>query len=118
MHLRVVAAVFDLGLKIFWQNINDNIQAIDYTYCCEANNIYYFSTIDHFASTPAIYNAVIEAGVIHSGENLLNHSAIYTKIGIKGQDSSTEVTQSESRVNWAKASNEAKLRSQERLMQL
>ena len=30
----------DLDLTIFWQNFNDRIHSIDYTHCCETNNLY------------------------------------------------------------------------------
>ena len=35
------------------------------------------TTIDHFACNEILYKSIVEAGVIHSGENMSNHSAIY-----------------------------------------
>ena len=43
---------------------------------------------------------------MHSAENISNHSAIYTKLEFDRLDYSTEVL---TKVNWAKASEQAKV---------
>ena len=48
----------------------------------EANSIMSVSKIDHFASSSLLYESVLEAGVIHCGENLSAHSAIYAKLSL------------------------------------
>ena len=49
-----------------------------------------------------------EADVIHSADNVSNHSAIYTKLKFDSFDYSTESCVIPRKANWAKASNEAK----------
>ena len=56
-----------------------------------------------------------EAGVIHAGDNPSNHSPIYTKLQLNGIDPSTEPPVYQQRVNWAKASEEARLKYNETL---
>ena len=55
-----------------------------------------------------MFNHVVEAGVIHSGENSSNHCPIYTKIKLDNIDTSTESVKSPGKVCWARASEEAK----------
>jgi hypothetical protein len=49
-----------------------------------------------------------QAGVIHSGENLSNHSAIYVKINVGQLDLKLEENTPQIRTCWAKANEEAK----------
>ena len=102
----------DMGLNILWRNPDSDpdhfIEDIDYTHMCEVNNICYFSTIDHFACSSLIFKAIKEAGVVHSGENISNHSAIYTKIAVEDLNLYTEKLPSQIRINWNKASEAAK----------
>ena len=51
---------------------------------------------------------VKEARVIHSGENLSNHSAIYVKISIGETDIKCETPRRTKVVSWAKATDDAK----------
>ena len=46
--------------------------------------------------------------MIHSGENLSNHSPIYSKLKLNNIDDSTEPMKSTRKVCWSKASEEAK----------
>ena len=68
-----------------------------------------FSTIDHLAISALLLANVEEAGVIHSGENASNHSAIYVKLNVGQLNLQLEVAQNITRSNWAHASNDAKL---------
>ena len=74
----------DIGLKIFWESSaeNENIPEVDYTHINIANRIPALSTIDHFAASTKVFESVLEAGVIHSGMNQSNHSAIFTKLEV------------------------------------
>ena len=102
----------ELGLIIFWQNTDEDpnhmIQNVDFTNRHEANDNVSYSVIDHFASSRCIYNAVKEAGVLHSGENTSTHSAIYAKIVVEKLNLSVESHPREPKVNWNKASSQAK----------
>ena len=98
----------DLSLKIFWQSFeNENIQLVDYTFMSEVNNVVSNSVIDHFSARALVYVAVSEAGVIHSSDNLSNHSAIYAKILVAGIDIATEKIPRESKVSWNQACESA-----------
>ena len=55
-----------------------------------------------------MYNHVVEAGVIHSGENPSNHSPIYTKLKLDSIDICTKSAKNTRKVSWSKASEEAK----------
>ena len=71
----------DLGLKVFWSDSeNPKIQSVDYTCTKIINGVAYYSTLDHFMSITTVYNIVDEASVIHSGENLSDHSPINSKL--------------------------------------
>ena len=110
----------DLDLHIFWENTDQddehNIEAVDYTYEQVNNNgEVYTSTIDHFVGNAAVYNSVVEAGVIHSGENPSNHSPIFTKLDLGNVDISLERSEGRRRINWGKSSSEARTKYQETL---
>ena len=107
----------DLDFKIFWENPDEehNIHRIDFTYSQTQNGQTSSSVIDHFASNGILFNSVMEAGVIHTGENPSNHSPIYTRLQLSGIDPSTEKPASQKRVNWDKASDQAKIKYQETL---
>ena len=107
-------------MHIFWENTDENndhnIEAVDYTYEQVNNNGDIFtSTIDHFVGNAAMYNIVVEAGVIHSGDNPSNHSPIFTKIALDNVDISMEMTEGTRRVNWSMSSSEARTKYQETL---
>ena len=101
-----------LGLVLMWQNTDNNpehwIQPVDYTYLSVSNNVASCSTIDHFGTSSRLYSAVEEAGVIHSGENLSNHSAIYLKIKLGEIELSMEESKREKMVSWEKSIEDAK----------
>ena len=101
-----------LVLTLFWQNGDNDpqhlIQEPDYTHCNVTKGTAYCSTIDHFAASERLYQAVKEAGVIHSGENQSNHSAIYMKVGLGDLNLSLEQPANQSKVSWEKATDEAK----------
>ena len=99
----------DSSLIIFWENRgeNQNIKNVDYTHINTANKIPAFSSIDHFAGSQRVFQSVAEAGVVHSGDNCSNHSAIYTKLLVGELNLETETINSEKRSNWAKATDVA-----------
>ena len=66
------------------------------------------STIDHFASNRALYHAVIEADVVHSGENPSNHAPIIAKVALDVDTSGFESAESKQKVNWEKSTSEAR----------
>ena len=57
-----------------WQNTDPNKQHfigdVDYTFRQANGNIISHSVIDHFASNSRLFEAVQEAGVLHSAENM------------------------------------------------
>ena len=55
-----------------------------------------------------LFAAVSEAGVIHSGENLSNHSAIYSKVKVGSLDLTVETATPQQRSCWTKANEDAK----------
>ena len=99
------------GLLIVWQNPdcdpNHTIAEVDYTHCSVARGTASFSTLDHFVTTQRVYNAISDAGVIHSGENPSNHSAIYAKLKVGELDLSMETPSVPVRIQWAKATSDA-----------
>ena len=99
--------VEESSLIIFWENCleNANINTVDYTHINTANSIPALSTIDHFASSRKVFQSIAEAGVLHSGINSSNHSAIYTKLLVGELNLEVENIKSEKRVNWAKATD-------------
>ena len=50
---------------------------------------------------------ISEAGVIHSGENTSNHSAIFVKLKVGDLDLSMETPSPPPRVSWTKANTDA-----------
>ena len=72
------------------------------------NNIAYSSIIDHFSTSANLYDAITEAGVIHSGENLSNHLAIFLKVNIGELDLGVEVPLKSKKLCWDKATEDAK----------
>ena len=100
------------SLSLVWQHPdsdpNHTIQAVDYTFCNVTNRVASYSTIDHFVTSPRIFKAITEAGVIHSGENQSNHSAIFIKFKVGALDLTLEESKAQSRASWEKANSEAK----------
>ena len=89
----------------------DEIQSIihvDYTFSSHANGRNAFSTIDHFACSRRLLPVIVEAGVIVDGGNPSNHSAIYAKLDVGQIDLKMEEIKAEKRVDWDKATDEAK----------
>ena len=82
---------------------------MDFTLSSIFNDIATFSTIDHFASTTNVYDVIVEAGVIHSGENLSNHAAIYAKINLGNIEVKTEALPNTRKISWDKSSSDAKI---------
>ena len=52
---------------------------VDFTHSGSINNFPYFSCIDHFLIKTVDCNKVLEAQVIHTGDNLSDHDPIYMK---------------------------------------
>ena len=65
----------------------------------------YFSTIDHFIGNNKVFEAVREASVINSGENLSNHSPIYCKLRVGDLNKGLEIQTKSSKPNWNKSTN-------------
>ena len=107
----------DCGLITLWDCSDKNLGncdiSVDYTYMMESNNSVFFSTIDHFACSNSLLKTVIEAGVIHSGQNTSNHSPIYSKIAVEQLDHTIELEICPNMISWNKASNEAKVNYKE-----
>ena len=102
----------DINFIIFWENWDQAaghlVQNVDYTHQQEQNGETYLSTIDHFVSNKLLFDTVVEAGVIHTGENPSNHSPIYVKIDMDDIDYSTEKLKTKKRVDWDKSTAEAR----------
>jgi hypothetical protein len=101
----------EMGLTVVWQNPDSNpqhlIEHIDFTHCSVVRGIASYSTIDHFVTSQRVYSVISEAGVIHSGENTSNHSAIYAKLRVGELDFSLETPSPTPRVSWNKANTDA-----------
>ena len=66
----------ELNLYSVWSDFR-----VDFTYMSEKEDgNYTSSTIDHFVSLGKFRNKIIEAGVIHSIENLSDHELIYAVV--------------------------------------
>ena len=102
----VQQAFSELNLKLFWLNPNESITPVDFTFSQTIRGNTARSTIDHFVANQAIVNRVVEAGVIHSADNLSNHSPIFCKIDIGEIDNSTEEVKTTPKPSWAKATPE------------
>ena len=68
-----------------------------------------YSTLDHFAMSGRLFDAVTEAGVIHTGQNMSNHAPIYCKIKVNALDLTLEPNVQQSRSSWSKASETARI---------
>ena len=84
-----------LNLIPIWENTDNDpdhlIHPVDYTFLNLANNVISSSILDHFCTSPLLYKAIKEAGVIHGSDNLSNHSAIYMKICLDEINTSVEL---------------------------
>ena len=102
----------ELDFIIFWKNIDPNkqhfIEDVDYTFRRANGNVVSHSVIDHFASNRRLFDAVREAGVLHSGENMSNHSPIYMKVAMNKLELTTESLVTSSKVCWQKATESSK----------
>ena len=110
---RIVENFFqEISFKIFWENTDTCkehlISNADYTYSQVVNNKASTSVIDHFVSNEILYKSTVEAGIIHSGENPSFHSPIFAKFRFADIDTNTEEIRSTKRVNWGRASDQAK----------
>ena len=101
----------EIGLHLLWENRDqlDHLSPVDYTFMSKANGTLSFSTIDHFACTRRVFPSILEAGAIHSGENPSNHSAIFAKLLVGEVDLNMEKIKAPKRVDWTKATEDAKL---------
>ena len=101
----------NLGLLVTWQNPDNDpqhhIETVDYTHCSITRGVASYSTIDHFGASQRVFNAISEAGVIHSGENTSNHSAIFAKVNVDDLDLTLEVPRLPPRVSWDRANTDA-----------
>ena len=60
----------DANLKSLWTLEDSRVEDVDFTFSKIVNDSVFFSTIDHFALNDGLLKTVLDAGVIHSGENL------------------------------------------------
>ena len=85
----------NLSLITLWENSDNDplhkINPVDYTHLRLANGVISSSIIDHFCLSQNLYRSVVEAGVVHSGENLSNHSAIFMKLSFKNMAVDSEM---------------------------
>ena len=102
----------DLNLSILWQQPD---YSVDYTFCNIQNDVATFSTLDHFSISPRLLTAVGDAGVIHSGENMSNHSAIFIKIEIGTLGLELDNAVYVPRSSWSNATEDAKYAYKESL---
>ena len=113
--------VEELGLTIMWENPDMDpdhmVQQVDYTHLHTVKDSSHYSTIDHFAVSPQVYQVVSEAGVLHCGSNPSNHSAIFAKVKVRDLDLELETSIPEKRSSWSKASEDAKSYFQELLVE-
>ena len=109
----------EMGLTIMWEHPREDppslIQHVDYTHLSLVRNVPAYSTIDHFAVSPQVYQDVSEAGVIHCGGNPSNHSPIYLKLSVGDLDLELESPQAESKISWDRATEDARLHYQHQL---
>ena len=101
----------ELGLLVLWQNPdsdpNHAIARVDYTHCSTVQGAVSMSILDHFVTSQRVYNAISEAGVLHSGDNPSNHSAIFVKLKVEELDMSLESQCPPVRIQWDKATSDA-----------
>ena len=99
----------DINFLLFWENTdqaeNHLINEIDFTHQHVNKREIFLSTIDHFASNGPLYDSVIEADVIHSGENPSNHSPIFAKVALNIYSKGVETAESKRKVNWDKSTS-------------
>ena len=81
---------------------------VDYTYLDATKDPVVFSTIDHIAVSEYMSSCLNDAGVIHDGANLSNHSPIYAKFNVGAMDLQTSKIQSTSRTSWIRANEDSK----------
>ena len=95
----------DLELNLLWKQPDTTD---DYTYCSMQNDNVYFSTLEHFAVSQGLMESIINAGVIHFGENQSSYSAIFLKFNTAPLNLSLEKPCTVKRACWSKASADAK----------
>ena len=109
--------VEELGLTIMWEHPDVDpghmVQQVDYTHLHTVRDAPHYSTIDHFAVSPQVYQVVSEAGVLHCGSNPSNHSAIFAKLKVGDLDLELETCIPEKRSCWSKANEDSKSYFQE-----
>ena len=98
----------DYELQTIWSFFD-----CDFTYCQSStrnNRVQYsFSKIDHFFLKEQLVDIAEEATVLHIGENLSNHDAIYLRIkckNLKASNSSEAFYSKTYQPNWSRASSE------------
>ena len=103
--LRIV--ILTLHLNIFWSNPDESLQHfiahVDYTWSAIRENGMLHSVVDHFVGSNKIYEAITEAGVIHSPDNFSDHSPIYCKVRVGELDVSLEANNRKPVPSWSKA---------------
>ena len=99
-------------MNIFWSNpdINPehNISHVDYTWSGNRDNMMLHSIVDHFVGTKTVFEAVTEADVLHSSDNLSDHSPIFCKLKVGNLDVSLENEKKKSVPSWKKSKENEK----------
>lgn len=90
------------------ESIIEPSSEIDYTYFKDMDDGHKIrSWLDHFFVSDNMKNDVLSYGVLHHGDNLSDHCAIYLSIDLSVEHiSSTETTQSGNRDQWDKATSD------------
>ena len=88
-HVESVKVCFnELNLFSLWENFT-----VDFTYMFQKdNNAFTLSTIDHFVTLNKFGNKLVNAGVIHSVENLSDHELIYAVVKISREKVKQDTT--------------------------
>ena len=110
----------DIGLNLLWEISEQlvNVSRPSFTYTSTTNGVTSYSTIDHLACSQGLLPFIAEAGVLHSGENTSNHSAIYAKVRIGDVDLSVEKISATKHIDWSSATEGAQLAYRTRLSEL
>ena len=80
---QVLKFIHEANLTCSWNKFE-----IDFTYCYESDSTTRYATLDHFFWNEMLCDKIMDAGVLHSVDNLSDHSPIYCSInlGMKSND--------------------------------
>ena len=106
-HTNLVSSFIDENyLKKAWDRFE-----IDFTHCHEYNGNSSVSTIDHFCWNEEFDNCIAECGVLHSADNMSDHSPIYCVIDIDQIETCfSQPSVGKEKPSWRKAEPDQKLK--------